>query len=118
MKRERSMKLVIAQITEAPHYFALLRVHRQSTEQELSIARRELARYVHPDVNASPKAAALMAIVNVAHHTLTTDREGYVRSLRKKPCATCKGTGTRTKQKGFTAVVQTICETCKGAGVV
>jgi DnaJ-class molecular chaperone len=117
-ERERSYKLVKVQITTARHAFQVLGVHRKSTDEEVGAARRQLARFVHPDINVARDAESLMATVNKAHHDLTTNRARYVIELNLKPCAACKGEGCTTKQRGFQAVVHTVCSVCRGAGVV
>lgn len=113
----RSYKNVVMQITTAQHAFQLLGVHRGSTFAELGRARSVLAKHVHPDINSAKNAHDLMARVNAAHSALTTDVDAYIRSLRLKPCAPCKGAGVTKKQKGFNKVVETICTVCHGAGV-
>jgi len=116
----RSYKSVLKQLTTAPHYFALLGVHAGSTDAEVGKARNALARYVHPDVNSAPNAHDLMALLNVAHSVLTTNRELYVVSLRQKglkPCTPCKGDGFVRKQVGFTKTTKTQCPNCQGSGL-
>jgi len=114
---ERSYKSVRKQITEAAHFFQMLGVHRGSTTTAINNARRELAKYVHPDVNSAADAGDLMAQVNTARDTLIEGRERYIAELRLKPCTTCKAKGFTAKQKGFTKVVETACPDCRGAGV-
>lgn len=114
----RSYAAIQNQILSANHYFAMLGVHRQSTNEEVGTARRALAKYVHPDINGAPNAGDMMAHVNAAHDMLTTAREAYVRSLHRKACAQCAGSGVRKRQLGFTRTVVTACRACDGAGVL
>jgi len=114
----RSYRQIRAQIMDAKHAFQMLGVHRSSTALAVSLARRELARYVHPDVNGARDAGELMARVNAAHDALTTNRARYVVELNLKSCGACKGAGFTKKQKGFAAIVETVCPVCRGAGGV
>lgn len=116
--RERSYKTIKAQILNAQHAFHMLRVSRHSTNATVNAARRELAKYVHPDINAAKDAGDLMARVNAAHTAITTTRERYIIELNLKPCAACRGKGVTVRQKGFNRVTETICDICHGAGVV
>jgi len=114
----RSYSNVLKQVANPPHHFALLGVTVTSTEGELRAARRALAGYLHPDVNADPKATALMASVNAAHAILQdkTLRRHYLATLPQEECKKCAGKGATTKQRGFLGVGKTVCIDCKGSG--
>lgn len=114
----RSYKSIKKQIESAKNAFQLLQVHKLSTAEELTLARRELAREVHPDVNSAPDAHDLMSKVNAAYAALSGNRDAYVRGLKGKPCEACKGKGATVRQKGFTATVSARCMVCCGAGVL
>lgn len=113
----KSYNNVRKQILTAAHHFQLLGVHRECLNPVVNVARRELAKHVHPDVNAAPDAHDLMARVNAAHQVLTENRARYLLELGGTPCTQCGGRGYTFKQKGFTKRVETICTICHGAGV-
>jgi len=117
-KYNKAYKNVVAQVQDAPHYFAMLGVSVRSTENELRAARKALATYLHPDVNGDPLATALMSEVNAAHATLQDKvlRTRYMGTLSQKPCGACEGDGVLKKQRGFSAVTKVVCPTCKGSG--
>lgn len=117
-RQERSFAQVRAQIMNAKHAFQVLGVHRSMTAEQIDAARRDLAKYVHPDVCATRDANELMSRVNAAHSELTTRMYRYVLELNGKPCAACKERGCAARQAGFTKVVETVCRECHGAGVV
>ena len=118
MHKDKSYIKLRSEILNAPHYFAMLGVHRQSTNMEISTARRGIAKHVHPDVNGSPDASDLMARVNAAHSMLTTARDAYIHSLHLKACPHCAGSGVKKRQLGFTRIIVTPCRDCHGAGVL
>ena len=104
------------QVLGAPHAFAVLGVHAQSSAQEMREARRRLAMTVHPDLCKEPDAASLMAKLNVALRDLTVDRDHYVLSLGGRECPACGGRGARSRQVSFAKVVLTVCAACRGSG--
>lgn len=116
---ERSYAAAKKRVLSAPHHFALLGCHRQSSKEELTAARNALARLFHPDRNAAPDAPAIMATINAAADALLDPqaRRLYVALLKGPTCSACKGAGCRKKQKGFTDVVITACAACLGSGV-
>jgi DnaJ-class molecular chaperone len=105
-------------ILNAPHFFAMLGVHKGSTAIEVREQRRKLAKVLHPDINGAPDAADLMALVNAATKTLTDERTLYLMRLKGFCCPACSGKGYRTKNVSFSKSVETICSTCKGSGKV
>lgn len=101
-----------------PNHFATLQVHRSSTTEEITIARRQLARLYHPDVNDHPTR---MMEINEAHHVLTDpgERARYLAIIEPEPvCAFCDGHGMTRKFRGFsmTQAIITICPSCGGCG--
>jgi DnaJ-class molecular chaperone len=110
------MNALRKQIMTARHSFELLGVHAQSNVEELHLARRRLARQLHPDFCCSPDATDLMARVNVALRNLTVDRARYMATLGGRQCPACEGRGVSVKQVTFTKTREATCVTCAGSG--
>lgn len=103
------------------HYYALLGVGAEFTPDELDKRRKALAQALHPD--RAGGSAERMAEVNAAHACLSDPPShklyrAALRSTYPMQCSLCSGTGYRSKQRGFTATVRTVCATCTGAGLV
>jgi DnaJ-class molecular chaperone len=113
---EHKMNELRKQILGAPHAFALLGVHLQSTDNELHEARRRLAMRLHPDLCDSSDATDLMARVNVALRELTVDRKRYILTLGGRECQACGGRGATSKNKSFVKVERAVCGACMGSG--
>lgn len=106
-------------VLAAPHYYALLGVHRETDGKGISAARNALARTFHPDRNPDPQATNLMALINRAAEVLALDALAkYYRDVQLgvTPCAFCMDTGVKVKQKGFTNRTVTACPECLGSG--
>lgn len=101
------------------NHFATLGVHRQSTVEQITVARRALALKQHPDHGGTQEG---MAALNEAHHVLTNreERARYLALIDAAhfQCADCNGQGATRKQRGFTGVEVHACKRCSGAGVV
>lgn len=100
--------------------YAILGVHWRADAEALKQARRTQARKYHPDV--SPHDAYKMVEVNEAYNTLTNPAEHkryrILLGAVSYTCPRCQGRGTMRKQKSFTKVTETICQTCQGAGLL
>lgn len=100
------------------NHYAILDVHRQSTDEEIKHAYYRQAMQHHPDHCGGTHAA--MVLVAAAYAALRTaaKRAAYnaLLDLACTPCPACSGAGVVRKQKGFTAVVLTTCKACCGAG--
>lgn len=127
--RERQAQMKVWLTSTRPNardLFELLGVHKGSTEAEITAARNELAKLLHPDRweqddRRKHDAARAMAEVNMAHTMLTTKdkRLKYLAELAsgRGRCPACKGEGYTAKQRGFTNKVLTGCGTCGGSGL-
>lgn len=97
--------------------YSKLGVDRSATDEEIKLAFYRLASEHHPDRGGDAK---VMAEINVAYNTLITpsQRRKYDEQLKfmAEPCPKCDTTGRRWKQKGLTARVAIVCETCGGNG--
>jgi DnaJ-class molecular chaperone len=117
-----ALKKEIARVLSAPHAYAVLGLYRKSTEVDAQLARRELARDLHPDRCRVAGAESAMAAVNVAADALA-DSTRYWTQLKArkgaKVCAACEGSGVRKESLGkFKGFVELPCTVCGGAGLV
>lgn len=112
---------------KARDHFELLGVHKGSTNDEITAARNELARLLHPDRwETQPRrkgdAAAAMATVNMAATILTSKdkRLKYLAELAtgRGKCPTCQGEGHVKKQRGFKVAKGGPCSMCGGSGLL
>lgn len=106
---------ILKRMRSAINPYQVLGVPEGATVQVAKAAHRTLAGMFHPDRNAGDKEAEhAMAAINVAWETI----EDPVRRRRMdtinhtEPCATCGGTGTVLKQKGFKQKVSVPCPNC------
>lgn len=109
--------------------YALLGVHRGSSQQEVKTAWRLKARELHPDryPSAAPlelkEVSARFADVSLAYNTLSDDRGRAAYDERLillgKKCRSCGGQGFRARAKGgFANVTTAVCTECDGCGFV
>lgn len=63
-------------------YYKILEVSRDATLDEIKQAYRAKAKLVHPDVNDSPKAHELFAIVNEAYDVLSDKRKRQLHDVK------------------------------------
>jgi DnaJ-class molecular chaperone len=116
-----ALRKEIQRVVGAPHAYAVLGLHRQSTDTDAQLARRELARELHPDRCRLPGAESAMAAVNVAADAVA-DSPRYWARLKAlkgaKACAACAGAGIYKESLGkFKGTVSLPCKSCGGAGL-
>jgi molecular chaperone DnaJ len=63
-------------------YYKILDISRTASQEDIKKAYRQKAKLVHPDVNSSPKAAEVFAVVNEAYEVLLDDRKRYLHDLK------------------------------------
>ena len=99
-------------------HYKTLSIHRSATPQEIKIAFRSKAAYLHPDVHGDDVAPFIMA--SNAFRELLHDKERYDKELdREYPqCGECAGQGFVAKQISFTTQIKTRCLNCEGSGVI
>jgi DnaJ-class molecular chaperone len=110
-------------VLAAPHHYAVLGTHRESSEAEILMAHRALARLLHPDRCTLRNAHDAMAAVNVACSTLNTfktaSRYHAVLAARKGAscCAGCSGAGFTIARVKYKPQPPVRCATCAGSGL-
>ena len=98
----------------------VLGVHRQSTDDEIQAAFREVAWRTHPDHNA--KCIQAFQRANEAYSILKDKKRVslFIKEMiiRNSHCAKCRGAGATFKSIGLTHKTFTACKNCGGAGVI
>jgi hypothetical protein len=79
-------------------YYKILDLQRDATLDEIRKAYRVKAKLVHPDVNPSPKAAEVFAIVNEAYETLTDENRRYLHDLKLNYADATRAEAERKRQ--------------------
>jgi DnaJ-class molecular chaperone len=125
MTYRADLKAAREHILNARDHFRLLGVHRESSKEDISAARKRLAQVVHTDkmvANGVRVEEDLVALVNVAADTLLDEkrRKLYLAELAKgrKTCPTCKGKGNVRKQLSIKNIVFNVCPVCQGCGLI
>jgi curved DNA-binding protein CbpA len=63
-------------------YYKILEISRDASLEDIKKAYRSKAKLVHPDVNNSPKANEVFAVVNEAYAVLTDDQKRYLHDVK------------------------------------
>lgn len=63
-------------------YYKVLEIPRTASLEDIKRAYRGKAKLVHPDVNHSPKATEVFAVVNEAYEVLTDDAKRYLHDIK------------------------------------
>jgi DnaJ-class molecular chaperone len=104
-------------VLNAPHYYGVLGVHRQSEPPEIRRAWLALAKVHHPDRGGNEQ---VMMRINRAYETLGDAflKRAYDKSnsLVMNECGSCRGEGCRWKTQGFKHRTSLRCDDCQGAG--
>lgn len=79
-------------------FYKILEVPRDANTEEIKRAYRSKAKLVHPDVNNSPKANEVFAVVTEAYEVLTDDQKRYMHDLKLNYIDTVKSDAERKKQ--------------------
>jgi curved DNA-binding protein CbpA len=78
-------------------YYKILEIPRTANLEEIKRAYRVKAKLVHPDVNNSPKANEVFAVVNEAHEVLTDETKRYLHDVKLNFIDTEKANAERKK---------------------
>jgi DnaJ-class molecular chaperone len=111
-------------VLAAPHHYAVLGTHRESSEAEVLLAHRALARLLHPDRCALPRAHDAMAAANVASSTLNVVKRanryhaGLAARKGTRKCDSCAGLGATVKFVKFKPQPPVVCAVCAGSGLI
>jgi hypothetical protein len=79
-------------------FYKILDVPRDATQDEIKRAYRNKAKLVHPDVNSSPKANEVFAVVTEAYEVLTDEEKRYLHDLKLNYIDNLKNEAERKKQ--------------------
>lgn len=79
-------------------YYKILDVSRDATLDEIKQAYRAKAKLVHPDVNDSPKAHELFAIVNEAYEILSDKRKRQLHDVKLNYADATRAEALKKKQ--------------------
>lgn len=63
-------------------YYKVLEIPRTASPDDIKRAYRLKAKLVHPDINNSPKANEIFAVVNEAYEILIDDRKRYMHDIK------------------------------------
>ena len=103
--------------------WAVLGVHRKSTDEEIQKAFHTLAKDYHPDKkrNKGKESKFLFHEVNAAYQALKNKsrRQTFIAKdlWYADRCLACTGTGVKTKSKSLTVKEYAACACCGGAGL-
>ncbi len=79
-------------------FYKILDIPRDASMEDIKRAYRNKAKELHPDVNNSPKANEVFAVVNEAYATLLDDKKRYMHDLKLNYADTTKANAERKKQ--------------------
>ncbi|MGZ4034343.1 MAG: DnaJ domain-containing protein [Bacteroidia bacterium] len=79
-------------------YYKILDVPRTASLEEIKRAYRNKAKLIHPDINNSPKANEVFAVVNEAYETLSDDSKRYLHDIKLNFIDAEKANAERKKQ--------------------
>ena len=78
-------------------YYKILEIPRDATLEDIKKAYRNKAKLVHPDVNNSPKANEVFAVVNEAYDVLSDETKRYLHDVKLNYADTTKAEAERMK---------------------
>jgi molecular chaperone DnaJ len=78
-------------------FYKILEVSRTASQEEIKKAYRNKAKLVHPDVNNSPKANEVFAVVNEAYEVLTDEQKRYLHDVKLNFADAAKADAERKK---------------------
>ena len=79
-------------------FYKILDLPRDASNEDIKRAYRNKAKEVHPDVNNSPKANEVFAVVNEAYETLSDDKKRYLHDMKLNYADTARAKAERKKQ--------------------
>ena len=79
-------------------YYKILDIPRTASLEEIKRAYRNKAKVVHPDINNSPKANEVFAVVNEAYEILSDEGKRYLHDIKLNFIDTEKANAERKKQ--------------------
>ena len=79
-------------------YYKILDIPRTASLDDIKKAYRNKAKLIHPDINNSPKANEVFAVVNDAYETLSDESKRYLHDVKLNFIDTEKANAERKKQ--------------------
>jgi curved DNA-binding protein CbpA len=79
-------------------FYKILEIPRNASADEIKKAYRNKAKLVHPDVNDSPKANEVFAVVTEAYEVLSDDQKRYMHDIKLNYIDAAKTEAERKKQ--------------------
>ncbi len=79
-------------------YYKILEIHRDASLDDIKRAYRNKAKLIHPDINNSPRANEVFAIVNEAYETLMDEHKRYLHDIKLNFADSKKEEAERKKQ--------------------
>jgi hypothetical protein len=79
-------------------YYKILDIPRTASLEEIKRAYRNKAKLIHPDINNSPKANEVFAVVNEAYETLSDESKRYLHDVKLNFIDNEKANAERKKQ--------------------
>lgn len=79
-------------------YYKILDIPRDAVLEDIKRAYRNKAKLVHPDVNSSPKATEVFAVVSEAYEVLSDEQKRYIHDLKLNYADATRADAERKKQ--------------------
>ena len=79
-------------------YYKILEISRTASFQEIKLAYRTKAKMFHPDINNSPKANEIFAVINEAYEVLTNEKKRYLHDIKLNYADSIQKDAERKKQ--------------------
>jgi hypothetical protein len=79
-------------------FYKILEISRDATVDEIKRAYRSKAKMIHPDVNDSPKANEVFAVITEAYEVLTDEQKRYLHDIKLNYIDAAKNEAERKKQ--------------------
>ncbi len=79
-------------------YYKILDIPRSASQEDIKRAYRNKAKLIHPDINNSPKANEVFAVVSEAYEILSDESKRYIHDIKLNFIDSEKANAERKKQ--------------------